>query len=361
MFPFSKSPKSVCQQNESHPYKLTVISAALGLIAYGATLLLQIDCRSFPHLQTVMHTLLSIGLYASVIGIDTRKLRELSKTVTVVLLFGVPLKILLPGAILTFLSPWSSGISFLCSTVIAQIDPISTSKIIRNRRMTKKSETILRVWSSFDDPITVLFAFYIFLPIALNNPFALSAYFFQIFRDILLCLVLYIVHKHLVTNSSTREVKSILFASVVFGLGITLNTLLLPAIAGLFFRPFTERQLASVTNTIFFITVVFTGSLAANYILDWYSGFILAFSMFFIGQPITSFLFVRDSMSSRVRVMLGHQNGMTALLLTLVIQSASLQLTSVFSITLSSVIWIMLFYFSSNYIFDLIEAKHVKS
>lgn len=100
-----------------------------------------------------------------------------------------------------------------------------------------------------------------------------------------------------------------------------------------------------------------TGSLSATSVLNWSSGFILAFSMFFIGQPTTSSLFVKDVLNSRVRVMLGHQNGITALLLALALQSTSSQLVDVFSITLPAVVWTALFYFSTNYVFDLVESK----
>ena len=111
-----------------------------------------------PWLQPLMYIAIAVGLYLNVAEIQLDELKKSLKIIAAILCLGVPIKIIIPGLIL---SPFLSlPVALLCATVIAQIDPILAAKNIVPQRFGPRSATILRCWSSFDDPITLLFAFY---------------------------------------------------------------------------------------------------------------------------------------------------------------------------------------------------------
>ncbi len=338
--------------------KISILSAGLGFATHWFAVAFAINARSIPYLQEMMSSAIALGLYINVLGIDTSLFKKSLGVITKVLLFGVPLKIVLPGFILTQLSPSVAPIAYLCSTVIAQIDPIAAAKSVDSNNMSKKSETILRAWSSFDDPITVLFAFYIFLPLVVVTDFSFNQYLLRISTDIFSCVAAYYIYKiyrkkfnNLYENAKICiEVGSLV---IIIVYSVLSSSFILPAFVGIFLRPIAPEKLETVISAIFYFSVIVIGLLSANLRLDWLSGGILAFSTFFLGQVIVTLLFLKDSLVNKARVMFGHQNGMTAILLTVAIEVSGLDKTrDLLSVTLPAIIIIALFYFGSNYILD---------
>ena len=412
--------------------KLIFTATLLGLAAYFLALSLDINARHVPYLQEIMYATIAVGLYINIVSIDTKIFKINLDSIFKVILLGVPLKIILPGFLLSYLSPGVAPIAYLCATVIAQIDPIAAAHFLNYSNISKKSETILRAWSSFDDPITVLFAFYIFRPIILSVDFNFNEYLFRIGHDIIICFVvyfIYIIYKaiynkyiesgkvkrdqlvgnpdpkliatpltaflrnaprkrfdrglkpkyskgnraaQLTSNLQQRspsssacetrkeKIKSPILLDTIAIVGIIIYSILsasfiLPAAIGLFIRPFKGEKLTKINSAIFYFSVVILGLLSANLSLDWNSGLILAFSTFFLAQVLVTLLFIKDSTESKTRVMFGHQNGMTAMLLTVAIEvSGSEKTAQLLSVTLPAIICIAIFYFASNYILDIL-------
>lgn len=256
--------------------------------------------------------------------------------------------------ILTLLSPRVAPVAYLCASVIAQMDPIAAAKSLDKSKISKKSETILRAWTSFDDPISILFAFYIFLPLLVSNNFSFSQYFVRIAADLVGCLTVYYCSKWLNTiDTDIKKNLEIIFIVIIIVYSVLSDSFILSAFAGLFLRPIASEKLEIIISPIFYFSVIVIGLLSTNRSFDWLSGGILAFSTFFLGQVIVTFLFLKESMANKARVMFGHQNGMTAILLTVAIEiSGSEKKRDLLSVTLPAIILIALFYFMSNYLLD---------
>ncbi|BDA68450.1 hypothetical protein CAL7716_026160 [Calothrix sp. PCC 7716] len=340
--------------------RLSIISAILGLTSHWLGALFNIDAAHIPYLQTLMNIAIIIGLYINVLSIDTTLLKTCLGSVITVICIGVPVKILLSGFLLASFSPKLAPIAYLCATVIAQIDPIAASKSLQTTKVSPKSETILRAWSSFDDPVTVLFAFYIFLPALIFQNSNISQYVVKIATDILSCALAYCLYRLYIDNrrvsllsdsvKTTIEVTC-LVAIMIYSL--ISGSFLLPAFVGFFLRPFAPEKLEPVISVIFYFSVVVIGLLCTNISLNWLSGGILAFSMFFIAQVLVAVLFLKDSMANKLKVMFGHQNGMTAILLTVAIELSGFDKTGdLLAVTLPAIILIALFYFSTNFLLD---------
>ena len=342
---------------------LLTLSIALGLSAYIFALTSQLDIRDLPYLDRLMSAAIAVGLYLNAFEIETNLLRKQIGTVLKILLFGVPIKILLPAASLALLYffdvPDGYWIAGLCSTVVAQIDPISTDSFLRQSGICDESKNILRAWASLDDPVTVLFAFYIFLPLTLSQSFNPGDYVLNLLLTLAIWILLYIIHSKLIKNQPPQSHIEITLLTAVFLYTVASGQFLLPAVAGLFIRPTVLQRnpqiSQTITSVIFYASAIVLGSLAGIVPIKWLAGLSLALPMFFIAQTIVAYMLIKDcDWQDKLRIMLGHQNGMTAMLLTI-----SLELTEVgpqngglFSITLPAILWIALFYLSSNSLLD---------
>jgi hypothetical protein len=358
-------------------YKLVTTSIFVGVASYILSLIFEFDPREIPYLQEMMYASVSLGLYINVTSIEIETFKSNFKTVFCILVIGVPIKIIIPSLILANFLSNNAAVAYLCATVIAQIDPIAAAKTIDSSRMTQKSETIFRVWSSFDDPVTVLFAFYIFFPMNIAaHSFKLSSYFVYFLNSVAICILAYFLYKILKLLTKKRvilqQVKTkidIFIVVATLGYSIFSGSFLLAATIGLFFRPFNkistsgineaenpEKSKQIILDIIFYFSIVLVGSLSAHRNIDWSLGFVLAVSMV-ATQILVTFLFLKDSLPNMLRIMFGHQNGMTALLLTLaleiLLEKTGLEQVSLFSIALPAVIWIAVLYFVTNSLIDL--------
>lgn len=344
-------------------HQLCIISAGLGLAAYWLAIVFGISAKSIPYLQEMMYAAIAMGLYINVLSIDPTLFKKCLGSIIKVVFIGVPIKIILPGYLLTFFSPKIAPIAYLCATVIAQIDPIASAQSLKHSKMSKKSETVLRAWSSFDDPITVLFAFYVFIPIIFVAKYNFGEYLVRLTIDVIVCFLVYYIYiiynnQSFINNRVKRIIEVITIICILF-YSILSGSFLLPAVIGLFIRPFESENLTKVTSAIFYFSVIIIGLLSANMHLDWLSGLILAISTFFLAQVLVTLLFLKDSIESKARVMFGHQNGMTAVILTVAIEvSGSDKTNNLLSVTLPAIMLIALFYFSTNYLLDrLVSSK----
>ena len=334
--------------------KLGILSLVLGFTSHWCAIWFGINARTIPYLEEIMNTTIALSLYINVLSIDRTLFKSNLGLILKVLVLGVPIKIVLPGLILTLLSPTVAPVAYLCATVIAQIDPIASAKSFENNNISKKSETILRAWTSFDDPVSILFGFYIFLPLIVSNNFSFSQYFVRIAGDIVGCFIVYYLSKWLNTiHSDIKSKLEIIFILLIIVYSVLWDSFILSAFAGLFLRPIVSEKLEIIITPIFYFSVIVIGLLSINLSFDWLSGGILAFSTFVLGQVIVTILFFKESIANKLRVMFGHQNGMTSILLTVAIEvSGSEKTRDLLSITLPAILLIALFYFSTNYVLD---------
>ncbi|MEV6582937.1 hypothetical protein AB0M92_32790 [Streptomyces sp. NPDC051582] len=103
--------------------------------------------------------LLAVGLYGSTYSIDLGALRSDLSAVVAAVTLGVVLKAsLIAGVmVLTFDRPEY----LVLGIAVAQIDPLSVAALGKGDRMSPRARSLLSAWASFDDPMTVLLTLYV--------------------------------------------------------------------------------------------------------------------------------------------------------------------------------------------------------
>jgi hypothetical protein len=223
---------------------------------YAARILLDrplLEAGTFDLLSTII---LAIGLYGSVYGIDLKEAKEHRGTILSAISFGVVLKSLLIGTGLYLISGRLEA--FVFGVAVAQIDPVSVSALLEHKKgkgFSAGGQTVLRGWSSFDDPMTVLMGIYIFLPLVtgtFSNP---AEYFQQLGLNVLFAAGVYTFSRILPKNMQTPLLLVALLAAVGFKL------LLGIALAGLILRPPLESVLQWAVKISFWTATVILGTL----------------------------------------------------------------------------------------------------
>lgn len=103
---------------------------------------------------TTASTLLFVGLYMAVFGIDQKEAKKEWRVVLVAVTFGVLCKYLLIfGLTYAVTRRWEYAI---LAMAITQIDPLSVAAISGDKRMSERTKTVLGAWASFDDPVTAV-------------------------------------------------------------------------------------------------------------------------------------------------------------------------------------------------------------
>ena len=98
--------------------------------------------------------LLCFGLYMAVYGIDRQEAKRHWRIVLIAVTFGVVCKYLIIfGATYLVTQSWQYAV---LAMALAQIDPLSVAALSSDKRMTKRTRTILNMWASFDDPVTAI-------------------------------------------------------------------------------------------------------------------------------------------------------------------------------------------------------------
>lgn len=139
-----------------------LFTVGLALAGYAAGTLVGDDrIRSLvtatPYFVTIS-ALLAIGLYSSTHGIDRSYLRADLRTVLLAVTAGVVAKALLISALMFAFFHKPAYIAL--GAVVAQIDPLSVAALQKSSRMSTRGKALLLAWASFDDPVTTLLTVY---------------------------------------------------------------------------------------------------------------------------------------------------------------------------------------------------------
>ncbi|MBT8226331.1 MAG: hypothetical protein HKP61_19350 [Dactylosporangium sp.] len=102
--------------------------------------------------------LLAVGLYGSTYGIDLNELRGDRRRVLLAVTVGVLLKAVLIGIVL--LIAMGQPLALVLGVAVAQIDPLAVASIMGDDRLSPRVKAILASWASFDDPVTVILTVY---------------------------------------------------------------------------------------------------------------------------------------------------------------------------------------------------------
>ncbi|WP_406171772.1 hypothetical protein [Streptomyces sp. NBC_00996] len=284
--------------------------------------------------------LLAVGLYGSTSGIS---LREASEDLRLLLL-AVTVGVVAKAALIALVLWWvlDDPAYLILAVAVAQIDPLSVAALRDSSRMTPRGRTVLSVWASFDDPVTVLLTAYT-APIALRalhgspgtgGMAAMSG------RDLLdyaaqlgwnaalvagaaaVWLVLRGVRRRTGTGDPSLGVRTVQAVAVLVLLVVAAAfTLMLGiAVVGLFFRPpALQRQIGRVTQGAY-LAAAFTLGLLLVGGIDVAYGLALGAAAYGAQIAVGTVLARRLDRVDRVSLALGQQNGVTAVILALSLQ-----------------------------------------
>ena len=292
------------------------------------------------------YTLLAIGLFGAVSGIDLAELSRIRKSVFLVVTLGVIIKIVFIGSILFFIT--GNIVSYLLACIVAQIDPLAIAKLTENpkSKLSPKAKSLLNVWASFDDPMTVLLAFYILLPLVSANKVSFSIYFLNLGLNILFALTVYLLKK--ISNNPKYQMVLVILSFII---SISFNLMFGIALIALFLRPDIEffkvnfqGVVSRAVNASYYISVAILGIIVsggANLKL----GIVLGVSAF-LAQILVTYVLLSDfSKTDKLTLSLSQFNGITSIILSSLIV---IYYDQTFAIVSIAILTILFLYFSSN-------------
>ncbi|MEU4806035.1 hypothetical protein [Actinosynnema sp. NPDC023587] len=275
--------------------------------------------------------LLGFGLYASTSGIDIAEFRREFRTVVLAVTLGVLAKVVLIFGVvyLVYREPWH----LVLAVAVAQIDPLSVAAVRAKSRMSASAKALLSAWASFDDPITMLLTVYLTsfalrggavggfgaftLNFALNLALAGGAW-----------LVWRFARRRVGSGGgrARRAVVRALLVLVVLAVGfvaVQFSLLLALALIGLFFRPDFGRWVDGLAEIGLYAATVAVGLVLAS-AFSWRLaavGAVLGLAAYLAQAAVAGVLTsARRWRDDRVRLCLGQQNGLTAIILALLLE-----------------------------------------
>ena len=262
--------------------------------------------------QILIDTILVIGLYGAVYGINISDFKSSKRLIFNVITIGVVFKIVFTGLIMYLIT--GELISFLIATVLAQIDPVSVASLQESRnRLSRSGRTVLRAWASFDDPVTVILAV-LFSMIVLgdidNNSTILSILSIESL-NLLFALCIFGLFRILPNNKYFLYVLLLLSLVVASFYELFLGI----AIIGLFLRP--KLSLLNDIVYVLYLVVSFTLGIMINGGVNIENGILYGF-LIVISQALTTLILGRKlNKQDKYRLSFAQQSGITAITLAL--------------------------------------------
>lgn len=294
--------------------------------------------------------LLVIGLYASVYEIDITVLKDHKRLVFSALTFGVIFKGIFIGMIVFLFT--RNIFSFLLGIIVAQIDPLSVTHLLKSKDSSFSSigRTILRVWSSFDNPMTILLSIFFVGPLVIGtfytNPFS---YIWELFLNIAFALFVYICSKYASTDFLKKVILILCLIISIIG-NLTLGI----ALIALFLRPKLGKYLSHIVTLAFYMGVFLLGltfKLNSQAILY---GVVLGIAGFG-AQIIATFLIAKNlTKIDRLHLAFSQYNGITSIGLGIFYANHFPTITSIIAIAVVSINTI--YYTMNNFIFEKLQS-----
>ncbi|HEX6347281.1 hypothetical protein [Umezawaea sp.] len=291
------------------------------------------DVDSSDPYRFFVTALLGFGLYASTRGIEIDEFRTHLRTVVVAVTFGVLAKVAFIFGVLFLV--YREPDHLVLAVALAQIDPLSVAAVRLKSRMSDSAKALLAAWASFDDPITVLLTAY-FTAFALGAHdtvgTGLTSFGTSLFWNAVLVVVAYLAHRVWKARRTASEgprpwpvrwaVRTglILVLLAAGFLAVRYALLLALAVVGLFFRPNLGRSLDGLTQVAlytatFAVGVVLVGGLRIG------EGVVLGIAAY-TAQIVVALVLTIPKVwrGDRMRLALGQQNGLTAIILALLLE-----------------------------------------
>ena len=279
--------------------------------------------------------LLAIGLYGSAQGIGRPQARGDLYRIVVAITFGVVVKAAFIAGTLWLAFPDRPEYLVL-AVAMAQIDPLSVSAMLENHDMSPRAKSLLAAWASFDDPVTTVLVV-ILGSLVLKNTGSVASgaqdYTTTLIGNLVLLAAAAAVWAALRDRGPVdtvpftalrgpRRARSILrYVALVALLAVaTWQFLMLGlALSALFFRPALGAWLGRATNGALVVATFLLGVLLAGG-ADFTVGALLGFATF-VAQIVVAAVVGRGfSRRDRTALCLSQQNGITAIILALLLE-----------------------------------------
>lgn len=282
--------------------------------------------------------LLAIGLYSSTYGISVRDARAHMGLILKAVTVGVLLKAFIIGAVLSLILGDPFG--FVLGVIVAQIDPLSTAALMKGNRLSKAAQSILRAWSSFDDPMTVILSLYVPILIAFFvgsgwepvggtlQDAGLSGYFAETGINMLFAAGIFVLWRLMKRHSKASNLLVVvLIALGMYGLlvgalsvAVYYFWMLGIALLGLFMRPPIEKAISHALHWALCLAAVLLGILLVNGVSIW-KGVALGVTAY-TAQIMVGFLLTRKLKGrDRWHIAFAQQNGITSIVLALLFET----------------------------------------
>ncbi|MEV6871562.1 hypothetical protein [Amycolatopsis sp. NPDC051128] len=311
--------------------------AAVAVGAAAAAILHLTGLERSRTYSLLVTALLGLGLYASTRSIALTEFRNRVTMIALAVTVGVVAKI----AIIF-------GVMYLCfrkpdhlvlAVAMAQIDPLAVAAVRARQRLSPRTNSLLSAWASFDDPVTALLTVYVtaFLSGSGDGRSSFGAGFTafaqNLFWNLVLAVAGYLVWRGLCAarrvawrhrRTALTAVRAVaVLVTVVVGLAAVYFSLLLAlALLGLFVRP-SLGKLVDGTVRWAMVVAMFAVGLVLVGGVEPLTGVLLGTAAY-CAQALTALVLTmpRSWRHGRARLMLAQQNGMTAILLALLVEPA---------------------------------------
>jgi hypothetical protein len=309
-------------------------AVALGAVAAAVFHLTDVE-RSRPY-SLLVTALLGLGLYASTRSIALAEFRDRVTMIALAVTFGVVAKI----AIIF-------GVLYLCfrdpdhlvlAVATAQIDPLAVSAVRARQRMSPQTNALLSAWASFDDPVTALLTVYVTAFLlgsrdggAPSFGAGFTAFAQNLFWNLVLAVGGYlawrglraarrVAWRHRRTALVAVRAVTVLVAVAVGLAAVAFSLLLALALLGLSVRPSRGNLLDGAVRWAMVVAMGAVGLVLVDGV-DLLTGVVLGAAAYG-AQALTALVLTapRSWRRGRARLMLAQQNGMTTILLALLVE-----------------------------------------
>jgi NhaP-type Na+/H+ or K+/H+ antiporter len=280
--------------------------------------------------------LLGFGLYSSTTGIPLAEFRGQLRTVLLAVTVGVVIKAaIITGVMwLVFRDPGY----LVLGIAVAQIDPLAVAALRDGSRMSQRAKALLVTWSAFDDPVTVLLTVYVTafalrardgLDVGNLVGSGLLSFALNLLWNVLLAGGVYLAWRaarSLNRHPGARPRGPLAWALlglavlVVAGIAVWFGLLLALAVIGLFIRPRLNTVLDRSTQVALLMATFAVGLVLIGGVRP-VQALVLGGAAY-VAQIVVALLLTlpRRWRGDRVGLALAQQNGMTAVVLALLLE-----------------------------------------
>lgn len=277
--------------------------------------------------------LLAVGLYGSAGGISRPEGRGDVYRIVVAITFGVLVKAAFIAGVL-WLAFREEPEYLVLAVAMAQIDPLSVSAMLESRDMSPRAKSLLAAWASFDDPVTTVLVV-ILGSMVLTGTGTISsgtaAYAETLLGNLVLLVGAGVVWLAVrgwgrgragdAPSGCGRTALQIAALVVLLGVATWQFLMLGLAVSALFFRPRLGPWLGRATNAALWVATFLLGMLLADG-ADFAVGAVLGCATFLAQVLVGAVVTLGFSRRDRVSLSLSQQNGITAIILALLLEPA---------------------------------------